>query len=493
MIVNKSVGTPAGALDEVEMNGERGISSTTPDSGLDYPRIGPRIALITPYTGGNYGDGAIQDAMIANMRSRFPSAQFSGISLSCDNFAERHGAEAFPLCATGTALYGMVGGTSQRTSRPIENSNRPQTTNLIDRWSRRLRNALGKTPAVGLCLRKARLWTVVVRREIIHSLNGYRFLRLHDLVVVSGGGQLDEEWGGPWGHPFALFKWAVLARIARVPFVFAGVGACRVTSITSRFFLSVALRAASYRSYRDKNSRTIAAGLFHRAARDPVVPDLAFSQPTSGQKPSHCIREIAGRRTIFALSPIAYAKPGSWPFEDPVLYSRYLEQMARVISQLIERDGFLVMVWSAIGDRQVIPEIIEHLDSRTRNRLSQQLHVPEIASWRDLVDVLYEVDFLIASRLHSTILGFVAHRPTVAISFDPKVDWLMDDLGQADFLLQIRDFEAGDVINALDRLEARKQSVMDGIRAYRQRAIPQITMQYDAIAGLAKAYHPHSS
>src|SRR6185437_9395874 len=55
-------------------------------------------------------------------------------------------------------------------------------------------------------------------------------------LIVSGGGQLDEEWGGAWGHPFALFKWAMLARLAKVPLAFASVGACKAASTTSRFF-----------------------------------------------------------------------------------------------------------------------------------------------------------------------------------------------------------------------------------------------------------------
>ena len=199
------------------------------------------------------------------MRLRFPAAQFSGISLNCENFVQRHHVDAYPVCATQMTFYGMAGGRSSYTSQQIENSNQPKVLNGSSRWVRRLRNALGKTPVVGFCLRKARLpRTAVVRSEIRHSLAGYRFLHAQDLVVVSGGGQLDEEWGGPWGHPYSLFKWAILARFARVPFVIASVGACKSTSIISRFFLKVALRVAAYRSYRDKNSREIAAGLLRQ-------------------------------------------------------------------------------------------------------------------------------------------------------------------------------------------------------------------------------------
>lgn len=486
------VSSPTSTMEEVETDTRRGVAPPAPESDQGLPEARPRIALLTPYTGSNFGDGAIQDAMIANMRLRFPAAQFSGISLNCENFVQRHGVDAYPVCATGMTFYGMARGGSTYTSQQIENSNQPKVLNGASRWVRRLRNALGKTPVVGLCLRKARLWTAVARSEIRHSLAGYRFLRAQDLVVVSGGGQLDEEWGGPWGHPYSLFKWAILARFARVPFVIASVGACKLTSIISRFFLKVALRVAAYRSYRDKNSREIAAGLLRRATLDPVVPDLAFSLPLSEIRPSsESIRQKAGGRTIFAVSPIAYAKPGNWPFQDAALYNRYLRRIASVVSQLLERDGFLVMVWSTLSDQKVIQEIFEYLDDRSRSRLDQQMHIPEISSWKDLVAVLLDVDFLVASRLHSAILGFIALRPTVAISFDPKVDWVMEDLGQTNSLLQIRDFEAEDVIRALDRLESSRQPVTDQIRSYRQRALSEFAMQYDAIAGLAGALHPH--
>src|SRR5277367_2607889 len=69
-----------------------------------------RIALPTPYDGGNLGDAAIQDAMIENIRRRLPGVWLSGISLSCENFLNRHGGDAFPLCATDRPFYKMVRG-----------------------------------------------------------------------------------------------------------------------------------------------------------------------------------------------------------------------------------------------------------------------------------------------------------------------------------------------------------------------------------------------
>ena len=77
--------------------------------------------------------------------------------------------------------------------------------------------------------------------------------------------------------------------------------------------------------------------------------------------------------------------------------------------------------------------------------MREQIFFPPIKTWRDLVAVLREADYLIASRLHGTIL-FVSKTPVVAISFIWKVDWVMEDLKQSEYLLHITDFTAAEVL-----------------------------------------------
>jgi hypothetical protein len=71
----------------------------TREAGQEVLEPCPQVALLTPYTGGNLGEAAIQDAMIANLRWRMPNAQFLGITLNCHNFLKQHGVGAFPLLA----------------------------------------------------------------------------------------------------------------------------------------------------------------------------------------------------------------------------------------------------------------------------------------------------------------------------------------------------------------------------------------------------------
>ena len=434
------------------------------DAGRDVSACGRRIALLTPYTGGNLGDAAIQDALIANLRLRLPTAQFSGICLNGDNFVERHGTGFFPLCGSNGQFYRMYSGTL--TNQPEDGRSAAQIANDSTRRSSSMKQAVKQVPGSSW-LQPIYRATKRVYQELRHCAGAYLFLSTQDLLIVSGGGQLDEEWGGPWGHPFALFKWAVLARIARVPYIVASVGACKITSTTSRFFLSAALRMAQYRSYRDKNSRKIAVSLLKRTARDPIVPDIAFSLPSSELPPPAGIRSISGGRKVVAISLIAYAKPGSWPYEEQFLYDRYVQQMADVVTQLLDRDYFLVITCSSLGDdERVITELLQRLDDRCREVVARQMHIPKVRAWKDLVASLRDIDFLIASRLHSAILGFLTQIPTVAISFDSKVDWVMEDLGQTDYLLHIRDFTSEDVIEALSRIEFRRNLVVGQIRSY---------------------------
>ena len=439
-----------------------------------------RIALLTPYDGGNLGDAAIQDAMIENIRRRLPRVRLSGISLSSESFLKQHGVESFPLCETDRPFYRMARGASKEL--PTEEQPSIPATGRLAVPIRAAKTILRRVPFLKAGLKTARAGM----KEVRHWIEGYRFLRTQDLLIVSGGGQLDEEWGGPWGHPFALFKWAILARMARVPYAIASVGTCKVHSATSRLFVSVALSLARYRSYRDTNSRDLAAGFLPRVSSDPIVPDLAFGLSVSELQQSTSIRLRAANRTVVAISPIAFAKPHNWPYSDPNLYCRYVEQLAQALSVLVERGYFIVMVSSSRGDDEsVIPDILRRLGGESKRKVEQQVYVPQIATWRDFVNAVREVDLLIASRLHSTILGFIAHRPTVAISFDPKVDWVMKDLDQTEYLLHIRDFVADDLLKVVDRIQLRGPEVVEKLQAYQCRNTAALARQYDSLAELA--------
>lgn len=458
------------------------VSACNP--GTDVAEQQLRIALVTPYNGGNLGDAVIQDSVIANFRRRLPGVQFSGICLNTDNFIERHGTDAFPMCAVDIPFYGMLHGTVNDQS---EHGVQPQLHSRGTGWRAATKNAVKRLRPLWILLKRIRTYW----HEFRHWVQGYRFVRRHDLIIVSGGGQINEEWGGAWGQPFALFKWAVLARCARVPYVITSVGLGKIKSRTACLFMSATLRMARYRSYRDKNTKAFATTLLRPAEKDPVVADHALALPSSEIPGASGIRRLAQGRPIIAISPIAYAKPQKWPTENRTIYERYMVQMAQAMSQLLDSGYFLVIVCSSLwDDESAIGDLLGHLDERSTQKLSQQTYMPSISTWRDLVASLLDVDILIASRLHSVILGFVAQTPTVAISFEPKVEWVMEELAQTEYLVRIRDFVAADITAAVERISIHRKDIVEHVRICRNNIISDCAAQYNTLAQFAVASRP---
>ncbi len=136
---------------------------------------GRRIALLTPYSGGNLGDAAIQDAMVANLRARMSDIKISGISLNCDNFTERHGPEAFPLCGLGRPFYRMSYGC---VGDPFEQ--KPKGKGTLDQkgvGSVLIKRVRKQMPVFSRYLKTIHSVVVGPWREFWHCFRGYQFLR----------------------------------------------------------------------------------------------------------------------------------------------------------------------------------------------------------------------------------------------------------------------------------------------------------------------------
>jgi polysaccharide pyruvyl transferase WcaK-like protein len=167
-----------------------------------------KVALLTPYDGGNLGDAAIQEALIGNFHKYDPQVQLCGITLHPQSTAERHHIPCYPLAAISRPYYhakkepAVSPDSFSATPRPGKSAEVPTFLGGTKRAVRGLLFRIGLKPLVRFA------------QECVHILRSYRLLRTVDLLVVAGGGQLDEEWGGSWGHPYALMKWAVLARAA---------------------------------------------------------------------------------------------------------------------------------------------------------------------------------------------------------------------------------------------------------------------------------------
>ena len=279
--------------------------------------------------------------------------------------------------------------------------------------------------------------------------------------MVAGGGQLDEEWGGSWAHPYALMKWAVLARAAGNRVIFLSVGGCREELRLTKLFLRIALSLACYRSYRDEGSRQLALAITP-SADGPVVPDLAFSLPVTRQ-PLLPASSSMGLRV--GVSPIAFARPGMWPTEDPAQYERYMNELALFATALLRRGISVTLFSSCSPDDQLFDDLRARIDPSLETEARARLLFGNAASVQDLLLLLHSLDFVIASRLHGLVLSFLVGKPCIALSYDRKVDALMTDVGLKAYCLDIRSFTSENTLATFLNLQADGRLVVSKLSA----------------------------
>lgn len=429
-----------------------------------------RIGLISPYTGGNSGNAAIISAIIANIHKRVAGVEILGITLNPPETRRRHGIEAFPLAGVSRPFYGVFNSEGSRTSR-----RRPAMFAQIKQWLKSIPGLRGFVSATRNCA-----------MELGHIKRAAGVIRKLDVVIVPGGGALDDFWGGPWGHPWALFKWSMLSRVFGVPFLYVSVGKCCLERPLSRFFIRISLRLAKYRSYRDNESR-IAVQTLIDARNDLVYPDLAFSYPCATAQIPRANASSDGRLVV-GVSPIAYCDPRVWPLKDERSYAAYVAQLAEIVKWL-GREGHRVLFFTTDGpDNATVADVRTLISGSTIDvNAIQTLPGSTEQSTDGLLNGISGADLVIASRLHGVILSHLNSTPVLALSFDPKVDSHMKAVGQEQYCLNIDHLRLDSVIERFIALRAERQRVRAHLSSVALNFRGLLDTQYDWILGVPQS------
>lgn len=441
------------------------------------------IGLLTPYSGTNLGDGTIQTAAIQNLIKRDPTAQLLGITLRPSETARRHGIPAFPITGLMVEWYSDSLFLPKDFTPPPESGEPAPPVEPPPKSG--LRERLKSFPLLGPVLKFLVFRARGVRRiahEIGHLAKSYGVVRRLNLVVISGGGQLDDEYGGPWGHPYAIFRWAMLARLAGTKLAVASVGAQTMAHPLSRFLVRAALATASYRSYREVHTkRQLASWRF--TAQDPIVPDLAFSMDVAAIPPAPA---LPGHGALVGLSPIVFGHPEHWPTANLSVFQDYLRNLVDLAMWLVDRGNRLLLFRTSGADRIVVADFKHQLLSRAGAGIMERIHEPTVLTVQQFFAEVQAADLVVASRLHGVILSHLLHKPVLGISFERKVDAHMEDMDQLQYRVDIRDHRLEDLTTRFEAMERNADLERSRIaeRVADRRA--QLDAQYDSLIQIAR-------
>ncbi len=402
-----------------------------------------KIGIMGPFGFGNLGDAAIQEAMLQHVREYVPNAQIYGFSLNPEDTEKRHGIPSYPIGRMAKNGWQISGESTSST--------------FLERLAVRLHT--GNNPV------SRKLGTLAA--EFAGLSRASRILKEFDMFIVSGGGQLDDYWGGPFQHPYTLFIWSLLARWHKVPFYIVSVGAGPLNTRLSRLFDRWALSLATYRSYRDADSKKFVKNVVGFDRDDPVYPDLAHSI-----KITPPITRPVSDKPIVGLGPMTYFDPRIWPESDSAIYGRYLDKLADFTTWLIHQ-GYKIVFFTgeAVHDRWTVDDLQQLLAARGVTPAEGQIIDEPIETVDQLLSQLVKTDLVIASRFHGVLLSLRLCKPVVALSYHKKINELMADTGQGDYCLSIADFQVEALKERFKSLEASRQEasaqIAQHVNAYR--------------------------
>ncbi len=391
-----------------------------------------KIGLMGFFGYGNLGDAALQEAMIQHIRQCIPNAEIYGFSLDPEDTEARHGIKSFQI---------------SRTEASDSESSKMLSYKLAN-WLQSRQSSL---------LRKLDRWVIRIPMEFKLVREALKNLKGFDALLIAGSGPLNDYWGGggPLSFPYTLFKWGVVAKLRKTKYLFISVGAGPIDAKLSKTFVRYALSLADYRSYRDEFSKQLITSIgFDKD--DPIYPDLAHSLQVNNHAPLN----LHETQPIVGIGPMGYFKEECWPEANEFLYADYLDKMAAFIDWLVQKKySILFLPGEAYFDQLVISDLIEILEEREISGLAEKIMRPSIQTVDDLLSNLSITDYVVASRFHNILLAQSMGRPVLALSYQEKIDDLMEDTGQGNYCLPIGQFTVNELMEKFNLLEANYTAI----------------------------------
>lgn len=396
------------------------------------------IGLLDHMGYGNLGDAATQEAVIANIKKRLPNARLIAFSLVPEDTTKRHGIPCFPILRWAPSLE-QVG----------NQGDRPADKRFL---KSRLKSAL-KNSRIFYAWAKPALESV---REVLFWMRSYRAVRSLDLLIISGGGQLSELWHGPWSHPYTIFKFSLLSKLAGKKLYILNVGAGPLKHSLSRFFVKCVVELADYRSFRDQESEDLIRSVGVKSETH-VYPDSAYALEVGDHLRS---TDRSNSKPTVGLNLIPYCDPRVWPRKDAAVYDEYLAKLTRFSARLLEL-GYDLRVFTT--EMSLDQPAMEDLKTRLLSKFSPQLvnRVFPPASWgvQDVLEQMSEFDFIVTSKFHGIIFSHLLRKPVIALSYHRKMDVVMQAVGQARYCASIERFDVDWLTEAFESLVHASSSI----------------------------------
>jgi polysaccharide pyruvyl transferase WcaK-like protein len=407
-------------------------------------------ALLGLFGGGNIGNEASLIAMLTPLRSVFPETVIACICGKPAAVTQRYSIPAIPILQTNPAGFIVI---------------RSRAAKFLYRF-------FVKLPA------EIKIW-----------FNTFRYLRTLEFVIIPGTGILDDYRLDPFGVPYSLLRWCLVARFARTKLLFVSIGAGPIRHPLSRFFMKTAARCATYRSYRDKVSRDYMERLGVDASKDPIYPDIVFSLPRPSLS-AEGFNSAEGKQTTIGIGVMSYY---GWQKSHPqgeLVYKTYIGKLARFIQWLVDREYTVRLIIGETSDQAAADDLLAAVQMKGGNWLPPKFFFEPARTIWDVFKQMSETRIVIASRFHNVISALMLNRPVLSLGYAEKNAALMTEMGLAKYCQDIEEFDVEMLIEQFREVEKNEKALSDKIREKNREYRISLDRQFAEVFSALKLLEP---
>lgn len=426
-------------------------------------RAHTRIGLLDHLGHGNLGDDATLDAVMSNITRRSSGAEIIGLSLNPVDTQKRHGIPCYAIrrdskLPPGTYKSHVNGVGTKEKLKALFSHCQP-----ILAIARAMNAILIRIPSL-------------VLHELFFLIESFRIMRSLNALIICGGGQLLDSWGGPWKFPYTLFKWVLLAKLARKQIYFINVGSGPIDHALSKRFIKDALRLSDYASFRDPDSLQLVNSIgFTR--KSEVVTDSVYSLDMDG------LRGGQGNSTV-GFSPMAYCDPRVYWDKNQAVYDCYIRKLALFASWIMGNNRRLMLFSTEIQfDSAAIDDVATAVQRTTYGTSAHSVIRKHVTTIQDLLSIMSSMDYIVTSRYHGVVFAHLMNIPVLAISHHPKVATLMREVGLSEYCIDIRRFDVDALITKFSHLVDNRDKVKETIASHTACYKARLSTQFDHLFG----------
>ncbi|MCF8001360.1 MAG: polysaccharide pyruvyl transferase CsaB [Halanaerobiales bacterium] len=229
-------------------------------------------------------------------------------------------------------------------------------------------------------------------------------------IFISGGGSLLQDVTSLRSVPYYLGL-IFIAIIFKMKTIFFAQGVGPVQNKLFRFLIEKVLNKVDYLSVRDENSKMFLENIGIQKNKINIIDDPVFGLSNPNLEVGHRKKESDEVQNIGV-------SVRNWHS------NRYLNSLVEFLNRLGKKNDITITIIPFHKGRDL------KISKKLQNMLDVDSQVRRYTDVLDEVNEFYKtLDLFIGVRLHSLIFSAVNQIPFIGISYDPKTDSLIEEMG----------------------------------------------------------------